>query len=230
MGHAKAAILKLSAVVLSGIVFLANTVVTAQNLLTKDELAAIEQTELTNQAKLSHYTWQETQFISVNGEAVDYRLYSVSIGAHGQYQRDLVTEHTGQEAVFEPKIKEQLSPYGSYAEQLYKLANQYTSLNSEQLNRASSRGDVVLQREGDSIKLAIKNYSKTGDSLAMTINHRTHQLMKVQAESYLTDPQEAVTIEAEFAGLPDGTNHLATAEIGSVGRHLTVKLTNWSYQ
>ena len=157
-------------------------------------------------------------------------MYSVSIGANGQYQRDLVTEHTGQEAVFEPKKKEQLSPYGPYAEQLCELANQYTSLNSERLTRASSRGDIVLQREGDSIKLAIKNYSKPGDSLAMTINHRTHQLMRVQAKSYLTDPQDVVTIQAEFAELPDGTNHVATAEMDSVSRHLTVKLTNWSYQ
>ena len=64
----------------------------------------------------------------------------------------------------------------------------------------------------------------------MTINHRTHQLMRVQAKSYLTDPQDVVTIQAEFAELPDGTNHVATAEMDSVSRHLTVKLTNWSYQ
>ena len=126
--------------------------------------------------------------------------------------------------------KEQLSPYGPYAEQLCELANQYTSLNSERLTRANSRGEIVLLREGDSIKLAIKNYSKPGDSLAMTINQRTHQLMRVQAKSYLTDPQDAVTIQAEFAELPDGTNHVAAAEIDSVSRHLTVKLTNWSYQ
>ena len=88
----------------------------------------------------------------------------------------------------------------------------------------------MLQREGDSIKLAIKNYSKPGDSLAMIINQRTHQLMRVQAKSYLTDPQDAVTIQVEFAELPDGTNHIAAAEIDSASRHLTVKLTNWSYQ
>jgi hypothetical protein len=230
MDLAKVAILKPSAAVLFGLLFLTDVVVTAQSLLTKEELAAIEQAESTDQTKLPHYTWQEIQFISVNGEALDYRLYSVRIGANGQYQRNLITENTGKEATFEPKRKEQLSPYGPYAQQLCELANQYTSLNSERLARANSRGEIVLLREDDLIKLAIKNYSKPGDSVAMTINQRTHRLLTVQAKSYLTDPQDAVTIEAEFAELPDGTNHVATAEIDSVSRHLTVKLTNWSYQ
>lgn len=230
MDFAKVAMLKSSTAVLFGLLVLTDTVVTAQNLPTKDELAAIEQAQLTNQTKLSHYTWQETRFISVNGEAVDYRLYSVSIGANGQYQRNLVTEHTGHEAIFEPNKKEQLSQYGPYAQQLCELANQYISLNSVRLTGANSRSDMVLLHEDDSIKLTIKNYSKPGDYVAMTINQRTHRLLRVRAKSYLTGPQDAVTIQAEFAELPDGTNHLATAEIDSVSRHLTVKLTNWSYQ
>lgn len=230
MNLAKVAMLKPSAVVLFGLLFLTDVVVTAQNLPTKDELAAIGQAKLTNQARLSRYTWLETQFISVNGEAVDYRLYSVSIGGNGQYQRNLLTEHTGQEASFEPNMTEQLSPYGPYAQQLCELANQYTTLSSERLARANSRGEIVLLRVDDSIKLAIKNYSKPGDSVAVTVNQRTHRVLRLQAKSYLTDPQDAVTIQAEFAELPDGTNHIATAEIDSVSRHLMVKLTNWSYQ
>lgn len=230
MDFAKVAMPKCSAVVLFGLLLLTDTVVTAQAQATKEELAAIEQAQLTNQKRLSRYTWQETQFTSVNGEAVDYRLYSVKIGANGQYQRNLVTEDTGQEAVFEPKVKEQLSQYGPYAQQLCELANQYTTLNSERLTRANNRGEVVLLREGDLIELAIKNYSKPGDSVDLTINQRTHRFLRVQAKSYVTDPQDAVTIQAEFAELPDETNYVAAAEIDSVSRHLTVKLKSWSYQ
>jgi hypothetical protein len=229
MDMAKALMAKRSALMLLGLVFLIGPVVTAQNPATKDELAAIGQAQLTNQIKLSHYAWQETQFISIKGEAVDYRLYSVSVGANGQYQRELVTEDTGQEAIFEPTITEQLSQYGPYAQQLCNLADQYTTLSSEQLAQANSRGEVTLLREDNSIKLAIKNYSKPGDFVAMTINP-THRLMRVQAKSYLTNPQDAVTIQAEFAELPDGTNHVATTEIESISSRLTVKLTNWSYQ
>ena len=230
MDLARVMILKCLAALLFGLLLLANTVVTAQNLPIKEEVAAIGQAQSTNQTKLSHYAWQETQFISLKGEAVDYRLYSVSVGANGQYQRELVTEDTGQEAIFEPKITEQLSPYGPYARQLCELANQYTTLSSEQLAQANSRGDVILLREDDSIKLAMKNYSKRGDSVTMTINQHTHSLVTVHAKSYLTDPRHPVTIQAEFAALPDGTNHVASTEINSVSRHLMVKLTSWLYQ
>lgn len=123
-----------------------------------------------NQTKLFHYTWLETQLISVNGKAVDYRLYSVSIGANGQYQKDLVTERTSQEAIFEPNKEEQLSHYGSYAQRLCEVATQYTTLNSKQLTQADSRGEIVVVREDEWIKLAVKNYLRPGDSVAMTIN------------------------------------------------------------
>ena len=230
MDPAKIAMMRRSAVAVLGMILLTDAVVIPQNLPTKDEAAAIGQAELTNQTKLSHYTWQETQFISIKGEVVDYRLYSVSVGAKGQYERNLVTEHTGQEAIFEPKKKEQLSPYGSYAQQLCELANEYTSLNSERLTQANGRGDILVQREDDVIKLAIKNYFKPGDSVALAINRRTQRLLTVQAKSYLTDPQDAVTIHADFVELADGTNHVATIELDSVSRHLMVKLTNWSYR
>jgi hypothetical protein len=71
---------------------------------------------------------------------------------------------------------------------------------------------------------------KPGDSLAMTINQHTHRLLRVGAKSYLTERQDAVTIQAEFADLPDGTQHVATAEIDGISKSLTVKLTNWLYQ
>jgi hypothetical protein len=226
----KAAVLKPSAALLFALLFLTNIVAAAQNLLTKNELAAIGQEQLTNQAKLSHYTWQETQIISVNGEAVNYRLYSASIGANGQYRRDLVTESTGQEATFKPTKKKRLSQYGSYARQLCELTNRYTSLNSEQLTQASNRGEIELIRDGDLIKLLIKNYLKPGDSLAITIDQHTHRLLTVGAKSYLAEREDAVTIQADFADLPDGTQHVATAEIDGISRGLTVKLTNWLYQ
>jgi hypothetical protein len=230
MHLAKVAKLMSLGAMLCGLLFLTNVGVAAQNLVTKEELAAIEQAELTNQTKLSHYTWQEVQFISINGNAVDYRLYSVRVGANGEPKRNLVTENTGQKAAFEPKPKDQLSEYGPYAQQLCELANQYTSLNTERFAQANGRGDILVLREDDLIKLAIKNYSKPGDSVDMTINQHTHRLLRVRAKSYLAEPQDAVTIEAGFAELPDGTNHVATAEIDSVNRHLAVKMTNWSYQ
>lgn len=229
MEFVKLQMLRRFAVVHAGLLLLTGAPVTAQNPQTKEELAAIEKVQATNQKQLSQYSWQETQFISVNGETVDYRMYAVKIRADGQYQRNLVTEHTGQKAVYEPSAKQQLSQYGPYARQLRELAEQYTTLDPALLTKANNRGSIALQHGDHATKLAIENYLKPEDSVDMTFNPQTHCLSSMHVKSYLADPKSEVTIQAEFAQLPDGTNHVATVEVNSISKHLVLKLTNSFY-
>ena len=58
--------------------------------------------------------------------------------------------------------------------------------------------------------------------MTMTISEQTHSPASVQVNSYLNDPKDAVTINAQFAQLPDGTNHVATSTINGVSKQLTV--------
>jgi hypothetical protein len=46
----------------------------------------------------------------------------------------------------------------------------------------------------------------------------------------LDDPKDAVTIAAQFAQLPDGTNHVANSRVTGVSKHLTVNDQNSNYQ
>ena len=80
------------------------------------------------------------------------------------------------------------------------------------------------------MSLVIKNYVKQGDSMTMTISEQTHSPVSVQVNSYLSDPKDAVTISAQFAQLPDGTNHVATSTINGVSKQLTVNDVNSNYQ
>lgn len=48
--------------------------------------------------------------------------------------------------------------------------------------------------------------------------------------SYLSDPSDAVTIQAVFGKLPDGTNHVSNATINGVSKQLTVLTQNSNYQ
>jgi hypothetical protein len=54
--------------------------------------------------------------------------------------------------------------------------------------------------------------------------------VSLQVNSYLSDPNDAVTISAQFAQLPDGTNHVATTTINGVSKELTVNEQNSNYQ
>ena len=54
--------------------------------------------------------------------------------------------------------------------------------------------------------------------------------MSVQVNTYLNDPKDAVTINAQFAKLSDGTNHVASTLINGVSKQLTVNDVNSNYQ
>jgi len=73
-------------------------------------------------------------------------------------------------------------------------------------------------------------YLKQGDSITFTLDPQTKQLQNVRVGSYLNDPSNAVKISAEFAQLPDGTNHVASTLINGVSKELTVNEVNSNYQ
>ena len=96
--------------------------------------------------------------------------------------------------------------------------------------QAKQEGNVSLQAGGGTVSLIIKNYLKPGDSVTMTISEQTHSPVSVQVNSYFSDPKDAVTISAQFAQLPDGTNHVTTTTIDGVSKHLGINEQNSNYQ
>jgi len=80
------------------------------------------------------------------------------------------------------------------------------------------------------IKLLIHNYVKPNDTVTMTFNSANKAVQSLQIASYLNDPKDAVNITAQFARLPDGTNHVANMLVNGVSKELTVNIENSNYQ
>jgi hypothetical protein len=132
--------------------------------------------------------------------------------------------------VKEHVIEKKTEEYQDYGQEIEALAKQYTTPDPERMMQAKQAGNISLQPGGGSVSLVIKNYVKQGDSLTMTIDEQTHSPVSVQVNSYLNDPKDTVTISAQFAQLPDGTNHVATTLIHGVSKKLTVSEENSNYQ
>ena len=96
--------------------------------------------------------------------------------------------------------------------------------------QAKQAGNISIQPGSGTVSLVIKNYVKQGDSVTMTVSEQTHSPVSVQVNSYLNDPKDAVTISAQFAQLPDGTNHVATTTINGVSKQLGINEQNSNYQ
>jgi hypothetical protein len=224
--------LALAAAILTAI--LATAPMAAQNPQMADKLMAIKQAQETNKAKLATYTWQETETISIKGNVKDTKVYQVQM-VNGQPQKTEISNQKASSGGREGRVKEHVvekktEEYQQYGQQIGALAKQYTTPNPEALMQAKQAGNISIQPGGGTLSLVIKNYVKQGDSMTMTIDEQTHSPASVQVNSYLSDPKDAVTISAQFAQLPDGTNHVATTNINGVSKQLGINEQNSNYQ
>ena len=225
--------LGLSVAVLSAVLTACATSV-AQNPQMEEKLMAIHQAQVANKQRLAQYTWQETETISIKGEVKDTKIYQVQM-VNGQQQKTLVNNESAQSEGREGRIKERIvekktEEYEQYGQEIGALAKQYTTPNPEALMQAKQQGNLSIVPAAGTVSLVIKNYVKPGDSMTMTINEHAHSPVSVQVNSYLCHPKDAVTINAQFEKLTDGTNHVATTTIDGVSKHLTVNEQNSNYQ
>ena len=207
----------------------------AQSTQMVDKLMAIKTAQDANKAKLAQYTWTETETISIKGDVKDTKTYQVQM-VNGKAQKTLVNNQKassggGREGrVKERVIEKKTEEFQEYGQSISALAKQYTTPNSEALMAAKQAGNISLVPGSGTVSLVIKNYVKQGDSVTMVISEQTHSPVSIQVNSYLNDPSDAVTISAQFAKLPDGTNHVASTLINGVSKQLTVSDQNSNYQ
>jgi len=210
------------------------TLCVAQNPQLEEKIAALKQNQAMNKQKLAQYTWTETETISIKGNVKDTKVYQVQM-VNGQQQKTEVSNQQAQQGGRQGRVKEHVvekkkEEYQEYGQQIGALAKQYTTPDPDRLMQAKQAGNVSLQPGGSTVALIIKNYVKQGDSVTFTLDPQSKQLQNVRVASYLNDPKDAVTISAEFAQLPDGTNHTASTLINGVSKQLTVNDVNSNYQ
>src|SRR5277367_3992144 len=201
-------------VALSSLILLSGTIAMAQSQQMEEKLMALKENQAANKQKLAQYTWQETETISIKGSVKDTKVYQVQM-VNGQQQKTEVSNQQAQQSGRQGRLKEHIvdnkkQEYQEYGQSIGALAKQYTTPNPEALMQAKQAGNISLQPGAGTVSLVIKNYVKQSDSP-----------VSVQVNSYLNDPSDAVTISAQFAQLPDGTNHVTTTTINGVSKQLT---------
>jgi len=219
---------------MTALTMFASTFVFAQNQQLEEKLMAFKQNQAANKQKLAQYTWTETETISLKGEVKDTKVYTVQM-VNGQQQKTEVSNQAAQQGGREGRLKERVvdkkkAEYQQYGQSIAALAKQYTTPNPDALMKAKQAGNISLTPGQGTVALVIKNYVKQGDSVTFTLDPQSKQLQNVHVASYLNDPKDAVTISAEFAKLPDGTNHVTSTLINGESKQLVVNDVNSNYQ
>lgn len=234
-GKVKSIIRAGSTPTLAACVLLCCAVVLAQNPQVEEKLMAIKQNMAMNKQKLAQYTWTETETISIKGNVKDTKTYQVQM-VNGQQQKTLVDNQQAssgggrQGRLKERVIEKKTDEFQEYGQQIGALAKQYTTPNPDRLMQAKQQGNISLQPGSGTVNLVIKSFVKPNDQVTLTISEQTKAPVAIQVNSYLSDPKDAVNITAQFAQLPDGTNHVTTTNIDGVSKQLTVNEQNSNYQ
>ncbi|HTS59525.1 MAG TPA: hypothetical protein VMH03_18430 [Terriglobales bacterium] len=213
---------------------LTSLLVFAQNPQLEEKLMAIKQAQVANKQRLAQYTWTETESISIKGEVKDTKIYQVQM-VNGQQQKTEVSDQKAQQGGREGRLKEHViekktEEYEQYGQQIAALAKQYTTPDPDRLIQAKQQGNLSFVPGSGTVSLVIKSFAKPNDQVTLTISEQTHSPVNVRVQSYLDDPNDAVTISAEFAQSPDGTNHVQSTLINGESKKITVNEQNSNYQ
>jgi hypothetical protein len=208
----------------------------AQNEALQAKLAEIKHASAANKAALSRYNWQESVTTSIKGEVKKQQLFLVSVGPDGQQQKSEINAQPAAQASGGPLkrhiVAKKTAEFQDYGGQIADLARRYTQPDPDRLQRAYQQGTISLQLGGGeaTMTLLIKNYIKPNDSLTLVFNKQNKAIQSIRVASYLDDPSDAVTIAAQFAKLPDGTNHVTGTQINGASKQLSVVTKNSNYQ
>lgn len=209
----------------------------AQNPELQQKVAEVKQAAAQNKQALGHYSWQEQQSISVKGNVKDTKTFQVHLGPDGKPQKEEVANMPqssgGRQHGLAHHIKEKKGEeYKEYGQQIAALAQQYAQPDPAALQSAFQQGNVMFGEAGapGELKMVISNYIKPNDKVTLIFNRQAKAIQSLQVQSYLNDPKDAVTINAQFSQLPDGTNHVATMQINGESKQLQITSQNSNYQ
>jgi hypothetical protein len=208
----------------------------AQDAALQARLAEVKTASAANKRALAHYNWQESVTTSIKGEVKKQQLFLVSVGPDGQQQKSEINAQPDAPAsggaLKRHIVAKKKAEYKDYGEQIADLARQYTQPDPNRLQQALQQGNISLQLGGgeSQVTLVIKNYIKPNDSVTIVFNKQQKAIQSLRVQSYLDDPKDAVTIGAQFAKLPDGTNHVTGTQINGASKQLTVVTQNSNYQ
>ena len=201
----------------------------------KEKLTAIKQAAAENKAALGKYTWTEHVQVSLNGEIKTTKQRSCRYGPDGKAQcteESPAPEPQAQRGGLIGRMRaEKKEEFVDYIRQVKDLIATYVPLDAAKMQAAHEAGNVSLSRPGDGeAGMVFRNYSLPGDSMTLGISTATRKLATLDVNSYLGDASSAVTLNVQFASLPDGTNYPAQETVSAPAKGLQLAIANTDYQ
>jgi hypothetical protein len=194
----------------------------------QQKVAAIKASSTENQQKLHQYTWTETSNITANGRQIPPKVSNCFYGPDGKVHKTPVGDT--QEASADnnrrggrlmQRIKEKkTAEMKDYMQQVAGVIKLYVPPSPEMMQKAFEAHKVSFDKTGGRVDLVFKDYALSGDSMTVDFDTASKKIRSLSVKSYLDTPQNPVTLEVDFATLPDGTNHPSRTTLEARGQDI----------
>jgi hypothetical protein len=200
----------------------------------KAKVEALQQHAAANRAALRQYQWTENIQVAVNGEAKTTKQMSCRYGPDSKPQCSPIGPPQQQEQprglrgrIAEKKKEE----FTDYMQQVKGLIGLYVPPDGARMKAAHEAGNVTFARPvAGEAGLVFRNYSLPGDSMTLDFAMATRKMAALSVTSYLGDPSSPVTLNVQFATLPDGTNYPSQEVVNAAAKGIVVTVNNSNYQ
>ncbi len=178
----------------------------------QDKVAAFKQSLEANAKQQKQYKWVETTVISMKGEEKSRVQKQCFYGPDGKIQKQQLTAPPepaeapgGMKGKIAAKKKAEIT---EAMKQAAALVQSYVPPDPQRIQATKAAGNLAVVPTGpDSIRLDLRSYAKSGDTLSLGLDTARNAIQTVSVKSYLESEKEPVTLEVTFARLREGLSY-----------------------
>ncbi|MGA2902500.1 MAG: hypothetical protein ABSD98_01605 [Candidatus Korobacteraceae bacterium] len=203
----------------------------------QQKVMVLKQSAAQNKQKLHHYQWVETSQITLKGEQKPERVYQCSYGPNGQVQKiplgapPQTNDNRRSGPLRQRVVEKKTEEMKDYMQQVQSLLSLYVPPNPQLMQQALQKKNVSFDRSMGmaGAQVVFNNYAKQGDQMTIGFDTATKKISTINVNTYMDDPNDAVTLAVRMASLPDGTNYAQQTTLNATAKQIQVTTTSSNF-
>ena len=196
---------------------------------------ALQESLVYSKQQLKTYEWIETTTVKKGGEQKARMQNRVYYGADGAVQKVPISseKQEGSKRGLRGKVAEQKkNEVKGYMKSAVDAVKLYVPPDPSRLKASAQSGKVSFSpiEPGKRVRLDFRDYQKSGDVLGVEVDVVNDRILGLSVNSYINNPNDVVTLNAQFRTLTDGASYPAQVLLNAPTQSVTVEVANTGYR
>src|SRR5271168_2563455 len=184
-------------VMIAAIALVASVATIAQNPEIQQKFAAAQQAAAQNKQRLRQYQWTETTQVTLNGDQKPPTENLCQYGPDGQVQKTPIGPPPQQPSggrVKQRIIEKKKAEMADYMDDVKGVLSMYVPPDPQKMQQAFQAGKMSVNPAGGVLNIIFTDYAQPGDSMTLTFNPATKQIVSLNVNTYMGQAKDAVTL------------------------------------